>query len=114
MIPERDRLARTLLIAAPLRSLEGISALQDLIALRTTIPVLRTRKRYGLEEVAVQYRPAARRLKSKDSPPLLAPLLLTERVSIVVKERWKHVYRCSKDYYGKQSGFAEFCFRCSR
>jgi hypothetical protein len=24
------------------------------------------------------------------------------------------VYRCSKDYHEKQSGFAEFCFRCSR
>jgi hypothetical protein len=24
------------------------------------------------------------------------------------------VYWCSKDYYEKQSGFAEFCFRCSR
>ena len=35
MVPERDRLARTLPIAAPLRSPEGISALQDLIALRT-------------------------------------------------------------------------------
>ncbi|KAK0114148.1 hypothetical protein ONS95_013650 [Cadophora gregata] len=35
MVPKRDRLARTLPIAAPLRSPEGISALQDLIALRT-------------------------------------------------------------------------------
>jgi hypothetical protein len=35
MVPERDRLARTLAIAAPLRSAEGISALQDHIALRT-------------------------------------------------------------------------------
>jgi hypothetical protein len=24
------------------------------------------------------------------------------------------VYRCSEDYHRKQSGFAEFCFRCSR
>jgi Protein of unknown function (DUF3435) len=35
MVPERDRLAYTLPLAAPLRSLEGISALRDLIALRT-------------------------------------------------------------------------------
>jgi hypothetical protein len=35
MVPERDRLARTLLLAVPLRSPEGISALRDLIALRT-------------------------------------------------------------------------------
>jgi hypothetical protein len=35
MVPERDRLARTLPLAVPLRSPEGISALQDLIALRT-------------------------------------------------------------------------------
>jgi len=35
MVPERDRLARTLPLAVPLRSPEGISALRDLIALRT-------------------------------------------------------------------------------
>jgi hypothetical protein len=35
MQPERDRLARTLSLRVPLRSPEGISALQDLIALRT-------------------------------------------------------------------------------
>jgi hypothetical protein len=35
MVPERDRLARTLPLAVPLRSTEGISALRDLIALRT-------------------------------------------------------------------------------
>ncbi|KAK0611658.1 hypothetical protein B0T14DRAFT_413287, partial [Immersiella caudata] len=33
MIPERDRLADTLVLAVPLRSPEGISALEDLIAL---------------------------------------------------------------------------------
>jgi hypothetical protein len=35
MVPERDRLSRTLTLSAPLRSEEGISALRDLIALRT-------------------------------------------------------------------------------
>ena len=35
MVPERDRLSRTLALSVPLRSKEGISALQDLIALRT-------------------------------------------------------------------------------
>jgi hypothetical protein len=35
MVPERDRLAKTLFLAVPLRSQEGISALRDLIALRT-------------------------------------------------------------------------------
>jgi hypothetical protein len=35
MVPERDRLSRTLALSVPLRSEEGISALQDLIALRT-------------------------------------------------------------------------------
>jgi hypothetical protein len=35
MAPERDRLANTLLLAASLRSPEGISALRDLVALRT-------------------------------------------------------------------------------
>lgn len=35
MVPERDRLSRTLALSVPLRSEEGISALRDLIALRT-------------------------------------------------------------------------------
>lgn len=35
MVPERDRLANTLPLAASLRSPEGISALRDLVALRT-------------------------------------------------------------------------------
>jgi hypothetical protein len=34
MVPERDRLARTLPLTVPLRSPEGISALRDLVALR--------------------------------------------------------------------------------
>jgi hypothetical protein len=36
MMPERQRLLYTLSLRVPLRSLEGISALQDLIALRTS------------------------------------------------------------------------------
>lgn len=35
MVPERDRLANTLPLAASLRSADGISALRDLVALRT-------------------------------------------------------------------------------
>jgi hypothetical protein len=35
MVLERDRLSRTLTLLAPLRSEEGISALRNLIALRT-------------------------------------------------------------------------------
>ena len=42
------------------------------------------------------------------------PPLLTDHISIDVKDRWEHVYRCSKAYHEKPSGFAEFCFRCSR
>jgi molecular chaperone GrpE (heat shock protein) len=45
MVPERDRLARTLSLAAPLRSPEGISALRDLIAL------LRNDSRVAYQEV---------------------------------------------------------------
>ncbi len=48
MVPERDRLVRTLPLAVPLRSQEGISALQDLIALRTNDLALCTRKCCGL------------------------------------------------------------------
>ncbi|TAQ83756.1 hypothetical protein B7494_g7916 [Chlorociboria aeruginascens] len=97
MVPERDRLARTLPIAAPLRSPEGISALQDLIALRTN-------------DSRVAYQEALRPIGGCCPVPTCGQ----EIKDIVVKERWKHVYRCSKDYHEKQSGFAEFCFRCSR
>ena len=34
MVPERDRLARTLPLTIPLRSPEGISTLRDLVTLR--------------------------------------------------------------------------------
>ncbi|KAH6667430.1 hypothetical protein B0J14DRAFT_489712 [Halenospora varia] len=97
MVPERDRLARTLPIAAPLRSPEGISALQDLIALRTN-------------DSRVAYQEVLRPIGCCCPVPTCGQ----EMKDIVVQERWKHVYRCSKDYHEKQSGFAEFCFRCSR
>lgn len=35
MMPERDRLAQTLSLGVPLRSPKGITAMKDLIALRT-------------------------------------------------------------------------------
>ncbi|KAH8598543.1 hypothetical protein B0O99DRAFT_683945 [Bisporella sp. PMI_857] len=97
MVPERDRLARTLPIAVPLRSPEGISALQDLIALRTN-------------DSRVAYQEALRLIGGRCPVPTCGQ----EIEDTVVKERWKHVYRCPKDYYEKQSGFAEFCFRYSR
>ncbi|KAG9244994.1 hypothetical protein BJ878DRAFT_420194 [Calycina marina] len=97
MVPERDRLARTLPIAAPLRSPEGISALQDLIELRTN-------------DSRVAYQEVLRPIGGCCPVPTCGQ----EMKDIVVQERWKHVYRCSKDYHEKQSGFAEFCFQCSR
>jgi len=47
MIPERDRLADTLILAVLLHSPEGISALEDLIALLKMIPKSHTRRYFG-------------------------------------------------------------------
>ncbi|KAN0101619.1 Protein of unknown function (DUF3435) domain containing protein [Hyaloscypha variabilis] len=86
MVPKRDRLARNLPLAVPLRSPEGISALQDLITLL--------------------------RNDSRCCPVPNCGKVIKDIKHI--RGRWKHVYQCSKNYHEKQSGFAEFCFRCSQ
>ncbi|KIW79865.1 hypothetical protein Z517_06480 [Fonsecaea pedrosoi CBS 271.37] len=97
MVPERDRLARTLPLAVPLRSPEGISTLRDLVALRAND------SRVAYQEVL---RPTG------DSCPVSSCNRSIKDVA--VKDRWKHIYWCSKGHHTKQFGFAEFCFRCSR
>ncbi|KAI9739317.1 MAG: hypothetical protein M1834_007530 [Cirrosporium novae-zelandiae] len=94
--PERDRLARILPPAVPLRSPEGISAFRDLIALRTNNPHV------AYQEVL--------RLVGGHCPVSTCGEDIQD---IDVKDRWEHIYRCSKAYHEKSSGFAEFCFRCT-
>ena len=48
MMPERKRLARTLFLRVPLRSPEGISAMRDLIALRTNDSRIAYQRCYGM------------------------------------------------------------------
>ncbi|OBT38904.1 hypothetical protein VE00_10781 [Pseudogymnoascus sp. WSF 3629] len=97
MAPERDRLANTLLLAASLRSPEGISALRDLVALRTN-------------DSTVAYQEVLRPVKGCCPVPTCSEKMK----DIAVKDRWKHVYECYKLYHQDNSGFAEFCFQCSQ
>ena len=35
-------------------------------------------------------------------------------LSSIVGNRWQHVFECYRDFHLSQSGFAQFCFRCSK
>ncbi|OBT56677.1 hypothetical protein VE04_03810 [Pseudogymnoascus sp. 24MN13] len=97
MVPERDRLANTLPLAASLRSADGISALRDLVSLRTN-------------DSTVAYQEVLRPVGS--SCPV--PTCSEEIKDIATKDRWNHVYECYKLYHQDHSGFAKFCFQCSQ
>ncbi|KAK0723474.1 hypothetical protein B0T26DRAFT_675041 [Lasiosphaeria miniovina] len=96
MMPERRRLFRTLSLRVPLRSLQGISALRDLITLRES-------------DCRVAYQDVLKP-KSGRCPNLSCNM---DMESIPAKKRWKHTYRCSEMFYEKTCGFAQFCFLCS-
>ncbi|KAK3394979.1 hypothetical protein B0H63DRAFT_368655, partial [Podospora didyma] len=96
MVPERARFADILALAVPLRSTEGISALEDLIALLTN-------------DSRVVYQQALRPIGGCCPIPSCARQI--ERIPVL--RRWEHVYRCSKDYLKRQNGFAAFCSLCS-
>lgn len=120
MMPERDRLARTLFQPVPLRSPEGRSALRDLIALykddcRVAYqPVLRPISGYC--PVSSCARPIQRLVSPFPFQLLLySPLTRTflRSISIPVADRWNHVYRCYEADLKRRYGFAMFCFKCS-
>ncbi|KAF4637868.1 hypothetical protein G7Y89_g201 [Cudoniella acicularis] len=87
IVPKRDRLSRTLTLSAPLRSEEGISALRDLIALRTN-------------DSRVAYQEVLRPIEGRCLVPTCGKVI--EDIKNV-RGRWKHVYRCSKVYYEKHA-----------
>ncbi|KAI0431734.1 hypothetical protein F5Y09DRAFT_340281 [Xylaria sp. FL1042] len=96
MVLEGDRLADTLALAVPLRSPQGISALQDLVAL------LVDDSRVAYQDV---FRPAEGRCP--------VPSCAVEIESIPLQGRWDHVYRCRKGLLKAKHGFAKFCFLCN-
>ncbi|KAK3391248.1 hypothetical protein B0H63DRAFT_430077 [Podospora didyma] len=89
-------IADNLALAVPLRSPEGISALEDLIALLTN-------------DSRVAYQQALQPIGGCCPIPSCARQI--ERIPVL--RRWEHVYRCSKDYLERQNGFAAFCSLCS-
>ncbi|PSN60122.1 hypothetical protein BS50DRAFT_507169, partial [Corynespora cassiicola Philippines] len=95
MVPERARLASTLLLAKPLRSPEGISAMQDLLML------LESDSFVGYQD---SLRPVDGRCRVQScSEPMR---------NIPPGKRWKHVYHCVLKNLRETYGFARFCFLC--
>ncbi|KPM33976.1 hypothetical protein AK830_g12599 [Neonectria ditissima] len=98
LLPERERLSHTLFSAVPLRSREGLSALQDLIALRTN-------------PCHIAYQDKLR--PSQGTCPV--PSCDTDMESIPLRNqtRWKHVFRCWERHYRKHNSFVQFCSFCN-
>ncbi|EXA32207.1 hypothetical protein FOVG_16578 [Fusarium oxysporum f. sp. pisi HDV247] len=85
---ERLRLSQTLPLRLWPRSPEWISALEDLIALRT-------------KDHRVAYQDVLQPINGRCPVPDF-------------QTRWKHIYRCYGAFHKKSSGFARFCFICSK
>ncbi|TLS20461.1 uncharacterized protein PpBr36_11343, partial [Pyricularia pennisetigena] len=96
MMPERHRLLRTLAQREPLRSPTGISALEDLIALRT-----------GDWQVAYQSQ-----LRPENG---ICPVKFCNKMieSLHFSQRWLHIYRYFEKRFKADYKFAKFCFLCS-
>ena len=120
--PPRDWLASLLFLNIPLRSMQGRSALQDMITLCKENP-------------RVAYRPSLRPANGRCPVPqcardmdrfvcfsflipkcsVVADWLTTLRFySISMGNRWEHIYRCHKGDLGRKYGFAELCFQCNK
>jgi hypothetical protein len=119
MMPERDRLSRTLFLRASIRSPEGRSAMQDLIDLRTQDSqvayqeVLRPNK--GCCPVGSCGRQMKEYVNSPFNPPNGLPFFLANMVplplpSIPIAKRWDHVFRCQQNERMKEYSYAKFCF----
>ncbi|KAI8687043.1 C2H2-type domain-containing protein [Fusarium sp. Ph1] len=93
---ERVRLAHTLQLQAWPRSSEWISALRDLISLRTN-------------DFSVAYQEELRPIQGY-CPVSSCGQNLTK---LPKTNRWRHVYRCFQIFHLESSGFAKFCFSCS-
>ncbi|KAH6881106.1 hypothetical protein B0T10DRAFT_531651 [Thelonectria olida] len=85
---EQLRLGQTLSLRLWPRSPEWISALEDLIALRT-------------KDHRVAYQDALQPINGRCPVPDFQTC-------------WKHIYRCYEAFHKKLSGFARFCFICSK
>ncbi|KAG9773168.1 hypothetical protein KCU88_g5872, partial [Aureobasidium melanogenum] len=105
--PPRDRLASSLFLDVPLRSLEGRAALQDMITLCQENP-------------KVAYRPSLRPENGRCPVSVCAVEMGSERRpadhvdfdSLRLAARWDHIYRCHKASLAARHGTAELCFQC--
>ncbi|KAH8655514.1 hypothetical protein BX600DRAFT_525660 [Xylariales sp. PMI_506] len=96
MNPTRARLAQTLSLTLPLRSTEGIAALEDLISLVR-------------EDCRVTYDEAFRPTQAGCCPVRSCS---RDMESIEPSKRWDHVFHCYRKDLERLHGFAEFCFQC--
>ena len=116
LMPERDRLASSLFLVAPIRSDEGRAVLRDMIALcqqETEVAFCP-----GLEPEKCSC-PMAKLARFVASLELLCILYVQRtRLTRVFPEsqpaakRWRHIYGCYKKKLVISSGFAELCFQC--
>lgn len=99
-MPERDRLASSLLEVTPLRSPIGIAALRDLVALY-------------LKDTEVEVRPGLEPEKC-NCLTVAGEQKPTRPGSGSTKTAysWKHIYDCYKTNQIAEHGFAELCFHC--
>ncbi|KAL2273120.1 hypothetical protein FJTKL_04930 [Diaporthe vaccinii] len=102
LMPQRDRLASTLLETHTLRSPTGLEALRDMVALCEADAEVVVRP--GLEPSKCQCADATRRRKL---PRCGESGINSQNIRTY---DWKHVYQCFKEAH---SGFTEFCFLCS-
>ncbi|KAB5581217.1 hypothetical protein GE09DRAFT_1021124 [Coniochaeta sp. 2T2.1] len=93
MMPERDRLSRTLFLRVSIRSPEGRSAMQDLINLRT-------------QDSQVAYQEVLK--PNKGCCPV--GYCGRQMKDIPIAKRWDHVFRCQQNELMKEHSYAKFCF----
>jgi hypothetical protein len=94
--PARRRLAQILPLTALPRSEEWVSALKDLVELRSS-------------DCSVAYQDSMRPVNGKC--PVISCSLDMESITV---NPWKHVFDCYQKSHLKASGFAHFCFHCSK
>jgi hypothetical protein len=114
LMPERDRLAHSMFVAAPIRSDIGRQVLRDLITLYQQDTEVAVRPGLELERC---FCPLTEHKKKIDRFVAYASScffsLANMSYSKPAAQRWRHIYGCYKKRLIASWGFAELCFFCS-
>ncbi len=121
LMPERDRLASSLFLVAPIRSDEGRAVLRDMIALCQQKTEVAFRPGLEPEKCSCPMADCKPKLARFVASLELLCILYVQRTrrtrvfphSQTAAKRWRHIYGCYKKKLVTSSGFAEFCFQCS-